>query len=326
MSLKIGNSIFKNNVIPAPLAGYTDTAFRNILFEFGCELTYSEMVSSEGLIRNHKTSFEMIDLSKDKSKVALQIFGSDPSHMAEAARMCEDKGASIIDINLGCPVKKVVKGFSGSALLKDLSLASKIISAVVKAVRIPVTVKSRSGWDQKSQDPIALSKMIEDSGANAIIIHPRTREQFFNGICDWTIIKTTKENVSIPVIGNGDVKSVQDISRMFNETKCDGVMIGREIIGNPWLFKEYFHKLEGKDFPQPTLTEKFNVFKNHLTMLIEYEGERSALLMIRKHIPKYFRGERNVKIIREHFAKIKSLKDIEEMKKLLRAENFLNNF
>ena len=319
MSIKIGQLTFKNSVVPAPIAGYTDTAFRNILYKFGCELTYSEMVTSEGLVRNHKTSLEMIDISKDHSKVALQIFGSDPSNMAEAAKICEDSGASIIDINLGCPVKKVVKGFSGSALLKDLSLASRIINAVVKAVHIPITVKTRSGWDKRSEDPIAIAKMIEESGADAIIIHPRTREQFFNGICDWNIIKIVKENVSIPVIGNGDVKSVSDISKMFDETKCDGVIIGRAILGNPWLFKEYFYRIEGKEFQQPTLEEKFDVLKKHLVMLIEYAGERSAFFMIRKHIYRYFRGEKNAKFIREHLSSIISLKDIEEVEKKILA-------
>ncbi len=315
MTLKIGNLALKNNVIPAPMAGYTDTAFRNILYEFGCELTYSEMTTSEGLIRKHKKTLDMINLSNDKSKVAIQIFGSNPTNMAEAAKICEDHGATIVDINLGCPVKKIVKGLSGSALLKDFSLVSKIIESVVKAVTIPITVKTRSGWDKKSEDPIKIAQIIEESGANAVIIHPRTRDQFFVGECKWDTIKEIKEKVSIPVIGNGEVKSVDDILRMFKETGCDGVMIGRAILGNPWLFKEYSYYINNERFEQPTIKEKINILRKHIDMLIEYSGEKNTFFRIRKYIYRYFKGEKNAKLIRMRLSKINSYEDIDELEK-----------
>ncbi|MDL2281116.1 tRNA dihydrouridine synthase DusB [Selenomonadales bacterium OttesenSCG-928-I06] len=289
--MRIGNLLLKNKFFLAPMAGFTDKPFRILAKEAGCGLVYSEMISDKGLLYNNSKTLEMLSIEETERPIAIQIFGSEPETMAEAAKIVEAKGADIIDINMGCPVLKVVKNGSGSMILRDPILAYKIMREVVRAVDIPVTVKIRKGWSKEEITGIEVARLAQAAGVSAVAVHGRTREEFYSGKADWEFIGTIKEQLGIPVIGNGDVCSLQDAVRMIVMTACDGVMIGRGALGNPFIFKQINHYLETKTLlPEPTLIEKMEMLLRHFNLLVAYEGEYSAVRKIRSHGTWYTKG------------------------------------
>ncbi|MBN2280629.1 MAG: tRNA dihydrouridine synthase DusB [Candidatus Marinimicrobia bacterium] len=289
--MKIRAIDIKSQVILAPMAGYSDLPFRLICKEMGAGIVYSEFVSSEGLIRgSEKTEFYLVTDEKERP-LGIQIFGHDPVSMSESARYVEDKfHPDIIDINFGCSVRKVVKKNAGSALLKDLSLLENIIKQVVRAVSTPVTGKIRLGWDHDHYVGLEVAKILEDNGAEAITVHGRTASDGFGNTVKRDFIKTIKENVRIPVIGNGDIITPFDAEKMLNETGCDAVMIGRGAIGNPWLIQNTCRHLKGLSFSEPKIEEKIDLCVQHLQMEIEHRGEEFANKIMRKFYGGYFKG------------------------------------
>lgn len=290
--MKIGNVEVDGNVFLAPMAGVTDLPYRILARELGCSLLYSEMISDKGINYRNCHTLEMLKSEKRERPLALQLFGAEPNSVAEAAKYVDQLGiADIIDLNMGCPAPKVVKNNEGSALMKDPKLAAEIIKAVVKAVKVPVTVKIRKGWDAKSVNAVEMAKIAEESGIAAIAIHGRTREEYYTGHADWDIIAEVKKNLSIPVIGNGDVRTCQDAKRIFEKTNCDAIMIGRAAQGNPWIFKRLKHFLAtGEELPPTTIEERKEIIRRHLDMLIAYKGEYIGAREMRKHATWYTKG------------------------------------
>ncbi|SHH42288.1 tRNA-U20-dihydrouridine synthase [Caloranaerobacter azorensis DSM 13643] len=291
--MKIGNIETKNNVFLAPMAGITDMAFRLICSELGAGLVYSEMISSKGLYYEDKKTYELMKIDKNERPIALQIFGHEPDIMAHVVLSVLNKrdDIDIIDINMGCPAPKIVKNGDGSALLKEPKIVRQIVRAVVKASNKPVTVKIRMGWDEKNINAVEIAKIIEEEGASLVVIHGRTREQFYSGKANWDIIREVKNNVSIPVVGNGDIFIPEDAKRMIDYTGCDGVMIGRGSQGNPWIFKRIVALIEdGEEIPPPTNREKIDMAIKHLELLIKLKGEKIAVREMRKHIGWYIKG------------------------------------
>lgn len=278
-------------VVLAPMAGVTDLPFRLLAKEMGCSLLYSEMVSDKGLLHNNCHTLDMLRIDDRERPVAVQIFGSEPYSMAAAARIVARAGADIVDINMGCPTPKIVKNGEGSALMRRPELARDILAAVVDAVNVPVTVKIRKGWDEASVNAVEIAALAEQAGVSAIAVHGRTREQFYAGTADWDIIRRVKERVSIPVIGNGDVRTPQDAERLLAYTGCDAVMVGRAAQGNPWIFRQIGHYLAGRGLlPPPSLAERLEVLARHLEMLIEHKGEHIAIREMRRHAAWYTKG------------------------------------
>lgn len=278
-------------VVLAPMAGVTDLPFRLLAKEMGCSLLYSEMVSDKGLLHNNCHTLDMLRIDDRERPVSVQIFGSEPGPMAAAARVVARAGADIVDINMGCPTPKIVKNGEGSALMRRPELARDILAAVVDAVAVPVTVKIRKGWDEASVSAVEIAALAEQAGVAAIAVHGRTREQFYSGTADWDIIRRVKERVSIPVIGNGDVRTPQDAERLLAFTGCDAVMVGRAAQGNPWIFRQIGHYLAGGGMlPPPPLAERLEVLSRHLEMLIEHKGEHIAIREMRSHAAWYTKG------------------------------------
>ena len=293
MDFKIGNIKIKNRIVMAPMAGISNAAYMKICEEMGVGYAVTELISSEAIVRNNKKTFEMLNgLETLKIPVAVQLFGANPKVMADAAKILVEKfNIKIIDINMGCPVPKVaIRAGAGSCLLKNTTRVYEIVKAVVDSVKVPVTVKIRSGWDFNSINAVEVAKVIEQAGASALCVHPRTRSQGYSGKADWSIIKQVKESVAIPVIGNGDVKTCYDVRKMFDETKCDAVMIGRGLLGNPWLIKNSLNYLNGKDLIEVTMKERIRVLKEHFNYLIKFKGEKTACLEFRNHVAWYFKG------------------------------------
>lgn len=298
--IKIGNVELENNILLAPMAGVTDLSFRKICKKYGSPgLVCTEMISSKGLFYNDKKTEQFLELNEEKRPIAIQIFGNDPSVMAEAAKKVEPY-ADIIDINMGCPAPKVVKNGDGSKLLLNLELVEKIVFEVVNACNKPVTVKIRKGWNDENIVAVQAAEAIEKAGASAITVHGRTREQYYSGQVDLDIIKKVKEAVKIPVIGNGDVKTAGDAIKMFEYTGVDGIMIGRGILGEPWKIKNIINKLEtGLDLPEKTPTEKLNVIKEHIELEIAEKGEYVGIREMRKHICWYLKNLPNSSSVRQ---------------------------
>ncbi len=289
--MQIGNVNIDVPLVLAPMAGVTDAPFRQIVKDFGCGLLVSEMISSKGLLYKNQKTFELMDFVDAERPFAIQLFGSDPKEIARAAVKVAQLQPDIIDINMGCPVPKVVKNNEGSALLKEPKLVYEIVAYTVDAVKIPVTIKIRSGWDEKSINAPEVALLAQKAGASAVAIHARTREQFYSGFADWQIIKDVVSAVDIPVIGNGDVKTPQDALSMMQKTGCQAVMIGRAAEGNPWLFEQTRRYLKtGEILPEPSIEEKFALIKRHLQLLIECKGECIAIKQMRRHVATYIKG------------------------------------
>ena len=309
--MKIGNLNLDNRVFLSPMAGVTDLPFRLICKEQDCGMLYTEMINAKALCYDDENTKKMLRMDKDEHPVAVQIFGSDPEFMGKAAIIMNQYPNEILDINMGCPAPKVVKNGDGSALLKNPELAAKVLKAVVGNSEKPVTLKIRKGWDDTCINAVEIAKIAEDCGISAIAIHGRTREQYYSGKADWDIIRQVKENVSIPVIGNGDVFEVEDAINMLNQTNCDAIMIGRGAQGNPWIFKRINHYMQtGEILPEPTLEEKINTAKKHLKLAVEEHGEYVAVREMRKHIAWYLKGLRNSARVRDEINKIESYEEV----------------
>lgn len=309
--MKIGNLELKNKVFLSPMAGVTDLPFRLICKEQGCGLLYTEMINGKALCYDDENTKKMIKIEEEEHPVAVQIFGSEPDFMGRAAEIMNDYSNEILDINMGCPAPKVVKNGDGSALMKNPKLAEKVLNAVVKNSKKPVTLKIRKGWDDNSVNAVEIAKIAEACGISALAIHGRTREQFYTGKADWDIIAEIKKNLNIPVIGNGDVFTVEDSINMLDKTGCDAIMIGRGAQGNPWIFKRINHYMNtGEILPEPTLNEKISTAIKHLKLAVEEHGEYVAVREMRKHIAWYLKGLRNSAKLRDEINKIEDYQEV----------------
>ena len=298
----------------APMAGITDLPFRLICHRLGCGMTVSEMVSAKGLLYKNVKTTEMLRIDDGERPTAIQLFGSVPEELAEAARMVEASGADMIDFNMGCPVPKIVNNGEGSALMKQPQLAHDILAAMVKAVKIPVTVKFRAGWDDSSRNAVEIARAVEAAGVSAVAVHGRTRQQFYEGKADWGIIAEVKQAVKVPVFGNGDIFTVEDGLRMLAETGVDGLMIGRGADGNPWIFRELAAVLRGEERPAaPSLQERLAQAAEHLDMLIDYKGEHISVKEMRRHISAYLKGLPHAAEFRGRFHKVDTREQFMEL-------------
>ncbi len=305
--MKLGHYELGVPVFLAPLAGVTDKAFRETVCAVGGEYVWTEMISDKALTYQNSRTLDMLDLRGEAEPRIVQIFGSDPETMARAAQLAIDCSANVIDINMGCPAQKVVKNGEGSALLRDLSRAQAIASAVVRAVNVPVTVKIRLGWNDDEIVAIELAKGLESVGVQMLTVHARTREQFYAGYADWEWIARVKKVVSIPVIGNGDVFLPEDAGRLIEQTGCDGVMIGRGALGNPWVIPRTQHFLKyGIILSEPLMEERLQVALQHFDRVLRYKGERIGLNEMRKHAVWYIKGVRKAGQLRDEIMQTKS--------------------
>ncbi len=317
MKWKIGNVSIDNRVVLAPMAGVCNSAFRKIIKEMGAGLLYAEMVSDKALVYDNKKSHDMLYMTEEERPITQQIFGSDKESFVCAAKIVErEMKPDIIDINMGCPVPKVAKrAQAGAALLKDPDKVYDIVKSVVNAVNVPVTVKIRSGWDSESINASIIAKKIEEAGASAICVHPRTRAQGYSGHANWNIIKEVKENVSIPVIGNGDILSAEDAKKMLDETGCDAVMIGRGTLGNPYLIKQVVSYIEdGILLEEQSSIDKMKLCLKHFDYLLKIKDEKTAVLEMRTHAAWYLKGLPSSAIVKQ---KLYTLKTKDEFIKLI---------
>ncbi len=312
--MKIGKIKLDAPLALAPMAGITDLPFRVICRRLGSGMTVSEMVSAKGLLYKNVKTTEMLRIDAAERPTAIQLFGSVPQELAAAAKLVQDGGADIIDFNMGCPVPKIVNNGEGSALMKNPQLAYEVLAAMVDAVDIPVTVKFRAGWDDEHRNAVEIALAAERAGVAAVAVHGRTRRQFYEGKADWHIIKEVKQAVKVPVFGNGDIFTVADGLRMFQETGVDGLMIGRGADGNPWLFSQLKAALAGeKNLQEPSLDERLNLAAEHLQMLIAYKGEVISVKEMRRHISAYLKGLPHAAEFRGRFHQVDTQKQFLEL-------------
>lgn len=316
MKLRIGNVTFDNNLILAPMAGVTDLPFRFLCREQGCGLSVTEMVSAKAILYKNKNTNELLSVSDQEGPVSVQLFGSDPDIMADMAAAIESRPFALIDVNMGCPVPKIVNNGEGSALMKDIKLSERILTAMVKAVKKPVTVKFRKGFTEVDCNAVEFARMAESCGVAAIAVHGRTREQYYSGTADWDIIRQVKEAVSIPVIGNGDVFEPEDAKALIDQTGCDGVMIARGAKGNPWIFSRTLHYLEtGELLQPPTPAEISEMILRHGTMQAEHKGETVAMREMRKHMAWYTGGLPHSAKLRNDINQVETMEELERFVK-----------
>lgn len=309
--LIIGNVALESNVILAPMAGVCDLPFRLLCREQGAALVCMEMVSAKAIYYNNKNTEQLMEIHPREVPASLQLFGSDPQIISEMAKRIEERPFSVLDLNMGCPVPKVVNNGEGSALMKEPLLAGKIIEAVVKAIRKPVTVKIRKGFDEAHVNAVELAKIAEECGAAAIAVHGRTREQYYSGKADWDIIAQVKQAVKIPVIGNGDIVDGRTAEAMLRETGCDGIMVGRASQGNPWIFREITRFLENGEIPKPpTKQEKRELVKRHAQLQLTYKGEYTAVREMRKHLAWYTAGMPHSAAFRQQINSMETMEDL----------------
>lgn len=311
--LQIGSVVLENNVFLAPMAGVTDLPFRLLCREQGAGLLCMEMISAKAVHYNNKNTESLMEIHPDEMPVSLQLFGSEPDIMAETAARIEERPFAILDINMGCPVPKVVNNCEGSALMKNPKLAGEIINAVVRSVSKPVTVKIRKGFDENSINAVEMAKIAEANGAAAVAVHGRTREQYYSGKADWEIIRQVKESVGIPVIGNGDVTDAVSAAKMLDETGCDGIMVGRASRGNPWIFREINTYLDtGKIAQRPSTEEVRDTILRHAALQLEYKGEYTAIREMRKHVAWYTTGYPHSARLRQMVNEMETIAELEE--------------
>jgi len=322
-NLRIGSVTIDSPVILAPMAGVTDLPFRLLCRQKGAGLLCMEMVSAKAIYYHNRNTEALLEIHPQEAPVSLQLFGSEPELMGEMAKRIEERPFSILDINMGCPVPKVVNNKEGSALMKNPKLAGEIMTAVVKSIKKPVTVKIRKGFDDEHVNAVELAKIAEDSGIAAIAVHGRTREQYYSGKADWDIIRQVKEAVSIPVIGNGDVTDPVSAKKMLEETGCDGIMVGRAARGNPWIFSQIDHFLSRGEMPKPIdREEKRRTILEHARLMVEYKGEYLAVREMRKHISWYTAGMPNSAGFRGRINAMETLEELtESVNALFRSDN-----
>lgn len=312
--IKLGNLNIENIIALGPMAGVTDLPFRLLCREQDCGIMYTEMVSAKAILYNNKNTNELLQTDNREHPIGVQLFGSEPSIMAEIGARISEKPYDFIDVNMGCPVPKIVGNGEGSALMKNPRLAADIIKAMTDKCKKPVTVKIRKGFDDDNINAIELAKRLEAAGAAMVAVHGRTREQYYSGAADWDIIRKVKEAVNIPVIGNGDIREPEDAKRMLKETGADGIMIGRAARGNPWIFKRCSHYLStGELLPKPDRKEILHMILRHAHMLTEYKGEFTAVREMRKHTSWYVTGLPYATDIRNSINYVESLEEMEEM-------------